>query len=92
MTNLWRVVDLWLRDALNQHVKISEINKIFAMNDGDKLVNMVILATKELNFTKRIDYAFMVICSITYMPVYYDPACIQHDTLLDSTCTLFLLY
>ena len=32
--------------------------------------------------------AFMVICSITHMPVYWEPVCIHYDTLSvpDSYC------
>ena len=37
VTNLWRNIELWMRDALNQHVKVSKNDKIFGLNNGDIL-------------------------------------------------------
>ena len=53
VTNLWRSIELWLREMLNQHVKMSEIDKIFGINNGDILVNTVISAAKEIIHIKR---------------------------------------
>ena len=56
-TAMWPIygkgIDLLLRDALNQHVKISEIDKIFGISNGNLLVNTVILAAKEVICTER---------------------------------------
>ena len=41
-----------LRDTINQHVKISKIDKIFGIHDGDKLDNTAILAAKEVIYIK----------------------------------------
>ena len=38
---------------LNQHVNISETDKIFGTNNGDILVNTVILAAKEVKYINR---------------------------------------
>ena len=35
MTDQWRSIELWLRDNLNQHVKISEIVKTSGINNDD---------------------------------------------------------
>ena len=53
VTNLWRSIELWLRDALNQHVKISEIDKVFGIINGDILDNTVIVTANEVIYTKR---------------------------------------
>ena len=50
---LWRSIELWSREMLNQHVEISEIDKIFGINNDDILVNTVILAAKEVIYIKR---------------------------------------
>ena len=44
---------MWLRGASNQHVNISEIDKIFVINNGIILVNTVILAAKEVIYAMR---------------------------------------
>ena len=50
--NVWRSIELWLRDSIDQHVEISEIVKIFVINNGDNL-NMVILAEREVIYIER---------------------------------------
>ena len=39
---------------MHQHVKTSEIDDIFGMNNCDIQVNMLIITAKEVNYTKRI--------------------------------------
>ena len=38
VTNSWRSIELWMRGALNQHIKISEIDRILEINNGDILL------------------------------------------------------
>ena len=49
---------MWLRGAINQHVKISEIDQIFVIDNGDILVNTIIFAAKEVVYTKRMTNPF----------------------------------
>ena len=65
VTNLWRSLELWLRGAINQHVKISEIDKIFVIDNGDILVNTIIFAAKEVVYTKRMTKLFTSYGDIT---------------------------
>ena len=53
VTNLWKIIEFWLKDALNQHVNLPEIDKISGINYCDILTNTVILAAKEVIYTKR---------------------------------------
>ena len=46
MTNLWKGIELWLRDAFNQHIEISVIDIIFGINNDAILVNMTIFCRK----------------------------------------------
>ena len=43
VTNLWRSVELWLRDIKStcKNIKITEIGKISCINNGDILINTV---------------------------------------------------
>ena len=49
-----KYIEFSLRYKLNQHVQISEIDKIFGINNGDILVNTVILAAKKIIFRVRL--------------------------------------
>ena len=53
MQKCGQCIELWLIDTLNQHAKISEIDKIFGINSDDILVNTVLLAAKEVIYIKR---------------------------------------
>ena len=46
VTNLWGSLELCLKDAINQHGKISEIDKISGIDNTDILVNTVNSSSK----------------------------------------------
>ena len=57
-TNLWRQVELWLREHVEQSIKISDKEKIFGTTEKNQYtfqINMFILITKLIIYQKRPD-------------------------------------
>ena len=52
VANLWRSIELWLRDVLHEQVKLFEIETC-GIDNGDIHVNTVNLAAKEVIYIKH---------------------------------------
>ena len=53
VTDLWKQIEKWLRNILNEKVKLDDIDIIFVKNKGKEIVNKTILFTKIAIFNNR---------------------------------------
>ena len=51
--NIWKDMETWLRNHVNIHIKISDIEKILGHNKNDTIVGKCILATKRVIYRYR---------------------------------------